>query len=251
MLMIRLLALLLISAPLGAQAPRATTLRVIVVDSSGTPLPDAEVRIAPVGLHARANTEGQSVFDDLPNGRLEVKVTKIGYSPRSIVVSAGPRPIDSLRVVMAEIIYNIQGMRISAAEHPFVQEYERRRAMGIGTFITPKEITERNASFASEILRQVPSLRFVPVPGGYGVRFPVVLSIDIRGSGECIPVLWVDGQRTIGLEIDDVGASDILAVEIYRGASSIPTRFTTNSKTQCGAIVIWTRRNGADRKRPV
>lgn len=247
--MLRLLALLLIAAPAAAQAPRLTTLRVIVVDSAGDPLGDADVRIVPLDVHARANVDGESLFSDLPSGRFDVKVTKIGYFPRMIPLTTGRRRIDSLRVVMAEIVYNIQGVQISAAQHPFVQEYERRRAMGLGTFITPKEINERNASNASEIFRQVPSLRFVPVPGGYGIRFPVVLSIDIRGSGECIPVIWVDGQRALGLEIDEIGAQDILAVEIYRGAATVPSRFTTNGKTQCGAIVLWTRRQAADRKR--
>lgn len=244
---------MLISAVGHAQATPAaplTALRVIVVDSAGTPLPDADVRIASLKQSVRANQQGHSLFSDLPRGRFEVRVAKIGYAPRTVGFTAGPRAIDTLTVVLAERIYDIQGMRISAAQHPFVQEYERRRAMGLGTFITPKEIAERNASNASEIFRQVPSLRFVPVPGGYGIRFPVVLSIDIRGSGECIPVIWVDGQRALGMEIDEIGATDILAAEIYRGASSIPSRFTTNGKTQCGAIVIWTRRQGVDRKPP-
>ena len=246
----RLVTLLLIAASAAAQAPRSTTLRVVVVDSSGSPLGDADVRVAPLGLHVRANSDGQSLFSDLPAGQLSVKVSKIGYTPQTAAFSSGVHAIDTLRFVLPEIVYDIQGMRISAAQHPFVQEYERRRAMGIGTFITPKEITERNASNASEIFRQVPSLRFVQVPGGYGIRFPVVLSIDIRGSGECIPVIWVDGQRALGLEIDEIGAQDILAVEIYRGAASVPSRFTTNGKTQCGAIIVWTRRQGADRRRP-
>jgi len=246
----RLLALLLFAAPAAAQGTPTTTLRVMVVDSSGAALGDADVRVAPLGLRARSNSDGQSLFSDVPAGRLDVKVGKIGYAPQTISFSSGAQAIDTLRVVLAEHVYDIQGMRISAAQHPFVQEYERRRAMGIGTFITPKEITERNASNASEIFRQVPSLRFVPVPGGYGIRFPVVLQLDIRGSGECIPVLWVDGQRALGMEIDEIGAQDILAAEIYRGAASVPSRFTTNGKTQCGAIVIWTRRNGADRKPP-
>src|SRR3954471_14951841 len=94
-----LASILIATAPHVPGAP-VTTLRVIVVDSAGTPLPDATVRIAPLGRTARANFEGNSLFDDLPDGRFEVTVAKIGYTPRTVSFTAGPRAIDSLRVVL-------------------------------------------------------------------------------------------------------------------------------------------------------
>jgi hypothetical protein len=52
------------------------------------------------------------------------------------------------------------------------------------------------------------------------------------------------------MEIDEIGANDIFAVEIYRGASTVPTEFITNGRTQCGVIVVWTKRNGPSFRRP-
>ena len=68
-----------------------------------------------------------------------------------------------------------------------------------------------------------------------------------RGSrfGElCQPMIWLDGQRAAGLEIDDLRSGDIQAIEMYRGASTTPPQFATAGVTQCGAVVVWTRRKG-------
>jgi hypothetical protein len=67
----------------------------------------------------------------------------------------------------------------------------------------------------------------------------------MKGSrGPCTPLLWVDGQKVPGLEIDDILASDIHAIEIYRGVATTPPQFVEANSAQCGAIVIWTRRKG-------
>jgi hypothetical protein len=58
----------------------------------------------------------------------------------------------------------------------------------------------------------------------------------------CVPLIWVDGQAAPGLEIDDILATDIHAIELYKGASTTPGQFVTNGSAQCGTVVVWTRR---------
>jgi hypothetical protein len=58
----------------------------------------------------------------------------------------------------------------------------------------------------------------------------------------CNPLIWVDGQQAPGLEIDDILASDIHAIEVYRGPSTTPAQFVMNGSAPCGTIVVWTRR---------
>jgi hypothetical protein len=248
--MVRLAALLLVCSAALAEGQRTTTLEVIVVDSAGDPVVSADARLEALSISSRVGLDGRHTFVDLPEGRYDLLVRKVGYVAQVVSIRTGALKFDSVRVVLPEIVVELQGVRISAAQHPFVQDYERRRAKGIGTFITPKQIQDLKPSFSSEIFRQMPMVRLISTPSGYGIRFQAMLSINQKSS-ECIPMLWIDGQRVAGMEIDEIGANDIFAVEIYRGASTIPMQFISNGHSQCGAIVVWTKREGATfKKRP-
>ena len=44
------------------------------------------------------------------------------------------------------------------------------------------------------------------------------------------------------MEVDEIRAQDIHGIEIYRGAATVPAQFAKSGLTQCGAIVVWTKR---------
>lgn len=240
--MMRISAILIVCAATlsGAQGG---TLRVTIVDSAGLYVSTADARIPSLGRSIRIDGQGIGTLSDLPDGKFELAVRKVGYHPITVPFTIRAGATDSVRVVLAEVIIELDGVRISAARHPFIQSFDRRRAQGFGTFITPGEIEVRRASVASDIFRQVPVVRLVHTPSGFGIRFPTILSIR-RSSEDCVPMIWVDGQRAPGLEIDEIRSGDIAAIEIYRGASTVPVEFATGGKTQCGAVVIWTKRYG-------
>ena len=63
-------------------------------------------------------------------------------------------------------------------------------------------------------------------------------------DGKCEVAFYLDGGRfrpdpTIG--INEILASGVTAVEIYRGPAETPVEFLGGS-SRCGVIVIWTRR---------
>lgn len=240
--MSRLVLGLLVSAAALSGAQRGTV-RVTIVDSTGATIPVADARIASLGRSAHADGDGRVSFSDLPEGRIEIAIRKVGYHPATVPVTVRSGVTDSVRVVLAEVIVELDGVRISAAHHPFIQAFDRRRSQGVGTFITPREIAERRATVSSDIFRQVPVVRLVQTPNGLGIRFPSILSIR-RSNEDCVPMLWIDGMRAPGMEIDEIRSGDITAVEVYRGASTVPMEFTTGGRTQCGAVVIWTKRYG-------
>ena len=227
--------------PLSAQT---RTLHLVVIDSLGTPIREAEARVN--NQFARTDSLGRASLVEVDQ-TASVTVRKLGYAPRSIDL-AGVTAADPLRVVLVELLVEVDGMVISALRHPFVEGFDRRRRQGIGAFITPRQVEERRASVSSDLFRQLPMVQLVRLPGGgTGLRFPTILSIR-RSSEDCVPMLWLDGQRAPGLEIDEIRAGDILAIEIYRGASTVPADFATGGRTQCGAIVIWTKRYLGRRK---
>ena len=73
--------------------------------------------------------------------------------------------------------------------------------------------------------------------GGSGVRFAAFAST----KSNCSPTLWLDGQRARNMEVDDVNATDIEAIELYENWTSTPAQFSEGTALPCGTIVIWTR----------
>lgn len=59
----------------------------------------------------------------------------------------------------------------------------------------------------------------------------------------CIPDVWLDGTRSIAMEIDELAPNTVEAMELYTNFSTVPIRVSTSSAntTPCGTIVVWTR----------
>lgn len=219
-------------------------LRGIVTDTAGYPLPNVEVRIIEIGRLARTDLKGAFAIDRISDRVVDLTVRRLGYEVRLVRVSLINGEGDSLRIVMRAEPLRLAQVDIEEKEdnHPFFNEYERRRERGIGNFITRKDLEKLNTSSPSDAFRRLPGMRFVSVSGGMGVRF--MSSIGLRGAGRggCVPTIWLDGQAAPGMEIDEIRAGDIHGIEIYRGASTIPAQFVKGGLAQCGAIVVWTRR---------
>ena len=238
-------ALALAGSRLDAQQ---RNLRGIVTDSAGYALPNVEVRIMEIGRVARSDVRGRFLIDRISDRIVDVTFRRLGYEVRSIRVSLIDGEGDSLRVVMRAEPIMLRQMDIEEKDdkHPFFAEYEKRRERGIGTFITQKEIEKLNTSYPSDAFRRLPGMRFVSVGNGMGVRFMSSIGMtggrNGAGSTGCVPTIWMDGQAAVGMEIDEIRAQDIHGIEIYKGAATIPVQFAKGGLTQCGAIVVWTKR---------
>ena len=222
------------------------TLRGIVTDTAGFPLPNVEVRIMDLGRMARTDVQGKFAIERISDRIVDLTLRRLGYELRSVRVSMINGEGDSLRVIMRAEPLRLPQVEIEAKEdnHPFFNEYEKRRQRGIGTFITKKDFEKLNTTYPSDAFRRLPGMRFVNTSGGMGVRFMsnVGMSGSVRSGGICQPTIWVDGQAAPGLEIDEIRAQDIHGVEIYRGPSTTPPQFVKYGTAQCGTIVVWTKR---------
>jgi len=91
----------------------------------------------------------------------------------------------------------------------------------------------------------MPSVRLVRTAMGLGVRFQGSMNTRGRGGALCVPMMWIDGQKAPGMEVDDLRTGDIEGIELYRGPSVTPPQFSTGGGVvQCGTIVVWTRHRG-------
>jgi hypothetical protein len=227
----------------GTARAQQGTLHGTVVDSSGAPIPDAEVTIASLVRVTRTDSLGRLVFVGLARGSVEVASRHLGYRAQSQQVEITGRPFDSVTFILAEQPVPLSEVDVSATSaNPFFRGFESRRERGIGTFVTREQIDAQHTSTASDLFRTIPQVKLVRAGTGLGVRFPSNMSLRGRGSNMCAPMIWLDGQRVPGMEIDDLRATDIEGIEIYRGAATMPAQFATPGLVQCGAIVVWTRR---------
>lgn len=163
----------------------------------------------------------------------------------------------------------------AAVQEAFLQRvgfYERQKA-DFGHFVTRADIERRAPPRITDLLSSIPGVRLIP--GAAGLTRS---NVSFRGSvlslgGACHPRVFVDGLMVIRgdarvrgtdiygfreqatevqgaagkrpeIAIDDVVMpDDVQAIEVYRRGSEVPAQFGgMSTSTQCGVIVIWTRK---------
>jgi hypothetical protein len=230
------------AAPAHAQT---VLLRGIVTDSAGNAVRDADVGIASLRRLTRTDPTGHFTFAGLRRGDIELSVRRIGYHAVYQNVSVTPSTLDTVRVILRPKVFELSSVNVTASEvrrREGIEDFHRRRVRGIGKFITLEEIRKRESGTTSDLLRSVPGLRVVRLrDGSRGVRFPPT-SIMPR---DCKPMIWLDGQKAPGLEVDQVPFRDIEGIEVYNGPSTTPMQFSQAASSYgCGTIVIWSRQPG-------
>jgi hypothetical protein len=119
------LSLVAVLALASARVDAQRTLRGIVTDSGGYPLPNVEVRIMELGRLSRSDVQGRFVIERITDRVVDVTLRRLGYEVRSVRVSMIKGEGDSLRVVMRAEPLRLNPVEIEAKEdqHPFFAEY--------------------------------------------------------------------------------------------------------------------------------
>jgi hypothetical protein len=206
-----------------------------VLTQMGQPV-SARVDVPSTGLSAQTTSDGRFTIDSLPSGTRTVTVRAIGFSPTDHVVHlAEGRPTTSeLRfpetaVVLAAVEVRAEQV-FSRKLHTF--ETNRRRTVG-GSFYRPGPENALEYATLVTLVQQTPrySIRY-----GRG-QYSAVLRLP--QNKECVPSLWMDGQRfRMDFEqlVSTVGPGEMLAVEIYSSPQTMPAQYMENG---CGAIAVW------------
>ena len=225
-----------------AAAQQRTSVQGVVRDSTGVPLAGADIGIVALKLLARSGENGRFTVRGVPPGAYEVSIRRLGYTPvvDTILVVAGERPVD-LKVIMIAQAAVLDAIRVNQAERrrrAWIEEFHRRRVLGIGQYVTREQIRSRGTTKPSDLFRNSPGVRIVK---DKGLRVNVTAT-QMNTNLDCPPLLWIDGQKAHGLELDDIPMHDIEGIELYNGPSTTPMQFSgTAGARSCGTIVIWTR----------
>ena len=242
------LGIVCLALVLGPAATRTSAqsvlLRGVITDAAGAPIEGADVRVIDMPFLATTDEKGEFAFRFLPPGPVVLSVRRVGFLPLEIGALA---PSDgAINLVMRAHPARLSSVEVSASatrRRMGIEGFYERRERGIGRFVTREDILARlSASRPTDMLRNMPGIRVVRVDGVSGIRF--ISSAVVRR--DCMPMMWVDGQRAPGMEIDHVSLNDIEGIELYHGPSTTPMQFSYGpSGTTCGTIVLWTRNPGS------
>lgn len=256
------------------------TIRGSVLDQeTGEPIEGAVLRLLPDGPDGLTGSNGTFKIEDVPPGQHDMEIHHVGYGTALVPVAISPGEalhltirLKARAIEMAPLQVQVeQEIRLSYLENRGF--YERaEEGGGFGHFMTPREIERRNPLRVSHILQQMPGVgiqrdcgsgaegygrcRKVPymkasAPTGTGGfsrsqnrRSGNVVTTDNRGMRGCPATVYVDGHKVavgeMGLDAI-VPATEISAIEVYRGASAMAPTFI-DSDARCGVVVLWTRR---------
>jgi len=248
----------------AVQEPPAPVVSLTIVvrvqgDHTQRGVPDILVSVegARTGI-VRTDMEGRARFTDRPLGPYVVRVMAVGYAPLEerlelSVAGAFELPLLLVAATNAQPLPTV----LRTARRAPVPGLDARRMTARGHVFDRDAIDSLAPRLTSDLLRRVPSIRLVGSGGGFvprtrrssGMRdCPMSVYLDgvqiddERGAPPAPPI----GQPSRGGRvappsvIDGIAVDMLEAVEVYVGASEIPSQFN-QAGGSCGVIALWTR----------
>ncbi|HZI27542.1 MAG TPA: TonB-dependent receptor plug domain-containing protein [Gemmatimonadaceae bacterium] len=160
-----------------------------------------------------------------------------------------------------------------------LREFDRRRSMGHGRFLTEADLEKDQYRQLSDVLKKLPGMLMVRAKRASGVSPSAVFVVNARGTatlnlespifGKNCPVgIWLDGvpmyrglDRSVvktafgsgvssggggggmsepPFDINSITTDQVAAIEFYAGPATMPAELNATQGT-CGALVIWTK----------
>lgn len=211
-----------------------------VTDSLGIGLPGAELTLFhSEKIHAITGDSGDFRIAGLPPGTNVFNVRRLGFEPASFTAVLKPGKTHRATLRLSATAHELPTVAVAdtANKSHWLDVFDRRRGTNPGIFFTRADIEKKNARMGTDIVRNVPGIRLIPVRGGSGYK--VTMN---RGAGArpCYPQMFYHNTPYSG-DLDDFIAEDIEALEVYVGVSEIPPELDKGGRGICGAIVVWTR----------
>jgi hypothetical protein len=222
----------------------------IVSDTGLAPLQGAFVSILGTKIRVGTGPSGRFRFTNVPAGQYLIIVKRVGYHPASSAVEVAA--LDTLR-----LSYTLEKLRpeeldavVVTAKSPSIRmaEFESRRKLGVGEFMTMDQIEARNSAFSTELFRKFKSVNVSPSHAGPVTQYYALSSREGGNPslGACPMQVYLDQVPLPSpFNLDLLPAPKNLAgIEVYAGASTIPPQFSGMNRG-CGVIMVWTRDGGA------
>lgn len=240
-----------LAAPVAAQ--RGVDVSLNIRAEGGGPVQGAQVEVMGTRRTATANADGVAHIR-VPPGPALFEVRKLGYRTERFTLDLPATDTLGIDVDMAAAPLRLRGLTATATPTERALRdngFYDRQQMGIGVFLTGRDIARRPGAPLVDAFRRVPGVRVVRVLPRMSLRTGSRSATDIdeqyavagtRGAGTsaCFMDLYVDDVNTDYSYLSQIAVSDVVAMEVYRGPAEMPGKYRKTANG-CGAIVIWTR----------
>jgi hypothetical protein len=263
---------------LGAFVAPWATFTGSVTDTAGNAIPDAEVLMPMISLGARTRSDGSFRIDSVPPGLQAVLVRRVGFGPLDAKLEFSAGQFANRQIVLTRITL-LDSMTTTARPYrdPGMEEFEQRRRIGIGHFVTREEIKKREGSLLASFMEQMPGLRIASAPGGdwpssTNQRCNAAVSSGRGGSRRaggppqavcgifyaptsaeraagipvaCFSKVYLDNQLmnpgtpTPPFNLREVPPTQVEAIEYYSRPAEVPAKYN-GLNTACGLVIIHT-----------
>ncbi|MBY0489214.1 MAG: carboxypeptidase regulatory-like domain-containing protein [Gemmatimonadaceae bacterium] len=220
----------------------------VVTDTLLTPLDNADVTVIGTAAKVITGENGRFRMMQVPSGQYLIVVRRIGFAPTSgiIEVPAG----DTVRLAYALVrsgmlldTVRVREQRVSLR----MLEFEQRRKLGTGQFVTRDMLERRGSMYAKDFLRNLTGVIVSPLSGD---QFAGTVALSKReggsvfgdGAGACAMQVLLDGiilPRNFNLDLLPP-PKQIAGIEVYSGSATVPPQFGGPDR-RCGVIAVWTR----------
>jgi hypothetical protein len=227
------------------QSSDSVSVSVFVADGgTARPIPNVRVEFPEMRLAQTTDSLGDAYFKLKP-GLARIRATKIGYQvaretfivglSQGLDVTIGLKKLDPSQV--------LDTVSIRATRPPaYLQEFENRRALGLGTFITSAELdSSKHERFADLATRKLRGVRAEWDPNSARVKL-----FSLRGylrfrlnNNRCATQVYLDDEPIDEYDLASIVTGDLAAVEYYTSAP--PVKYS-KAGSLCGVIVAWTKR---------
>lgn len=226
----------------GDAAAQGTILHATVADArTGVYILDAEVTVDPIGLKGTTDYFGDARFPDLREGRYTVHARRLGYAPLSADVQLSGTDSLEVTLMMAPAGHELAPVTVEATLlPPYLKEFEARRRLGKGQFVTDTELRSALGSSLGDILTS--RLRGVIV--GRTVSGAIMVRSN-RGpdsfQGPCAAAVYWNGVRLTSRQSPaiDIPVNFIGGIEYYN-PGTIPVEYQ-DPGSNCGVLLLWPR----------
>jgi hypothetical protein len=238
-------------------AHAAGLVRGVVLGERARPIVGAQVRLFGTSRSATTDARGAFRLADIPTGTQGFEIIALGYFPRrfrSEVSTSG----SMVRVTMSKVAAVLDSVRVTAIRRQYsdrFREFDERKRLGLGQYVTDAEIEHRRPFLTTDVLRQMSGFAVVAGRDGSQILAANRGVFTYRGlldkttssepenghpsltrpGGRACPQVYIDGMPSTG-DVDQVPPTAIYGIEVYREGQEPP-----KYAGFCGAILIWTK----------
>jgi hypothetical protein len=170
-------------------------------------------------------------------------VKRVGFRPASSVIEVPSTDTVRLSYTLERAAVELNTVTTTAPLSKMT-DFEKRRRLGVGEFLTAEQIKAQNAVFPTELIRR---FKTVSVSPNRSKATPEYYALSAREGGNpslgaCPMTVFLDGMPLPNPFNLDLLPSprEIVGIETYAGSATIPPQFNGPDRG-CGVILVWTR----------